>query len=174
MNVIKMFVLALTGAFLLLYPLASLYTVIVVLGIAMICYGVVSCVGFFVERSRKEQKEKKKRTVISLLIGILVLACGIFVVVKPNTVADYFPTLVGLLVLVAGILSCAEAIGRRKESAEWKYMLAVSLATLVLGAIILFRRFDQETTVRILGTGMLYLGAAGAAESKDETEETKP
>ena len=168
MNVIKMFVLALTGAFLLLYPLASLYTVIIILGIAIICYGLISCVGYFVDRSRKDQEDNKKRTIFSLLIGILALACGIGIVVKPNTVGEYFPTLVGLLILATGILSGADAFGRRKESANWKPMLAVSLATLVLGAIILFRHFDQETTVRILGTAMLYIGAAGAAESKEE------
>ena len=164
MNTIKMLVLAITGAFLLLYPLASLYTAIIVLGIALICYGVAACVAFIAERVRKDREKEKKRTFVSLLIGIFALSLGICTVVKPEVVADLFPTLVGLFVLAAGVLSGADAFGRRKESAGWTTMLAVSLATVVLGAIVLFRRFDQETTVRILGTVLLYLGAAGAAE----------
>ena len=168
MNVIKMFVLALTGAFLLLYPLASLYTVIIILGIAIICYGLISCVGYFVDRSRKDQEDNKKRTIFSLLIGILALACGIFTVTKPEMIAEYFPILAGLLVLVAGILRTAETIVHRKEFAAWKPVLAVSLATIVLGTILLLCSFDQQTTVRILGTVMLYLGATGAVETGGE------
>ena len=167
MNVIKMLVLALAGVILLIYPVASLITVIVILGIALIGYGAVSCIGFIVERAKKEQTEKK-RTVLSLLIGILALACGIFTVTKPEMIAEYFPILAGLLVLVAGILRTAETIVHRKEFAAWKPVLAVSVATIVLGAILLFCSFDQQTTVRILGTVMLYLGATGAVETGNE------
>ena len=119
------------------------------------------------EAFEKEQEEKK-RTVLSLLIGILALACGIFAVVKPETVAQYFPILAGLLVLSTGILRSAETIVHRKEFAAWKPVLAVSVATIVLGAILLFCSFDQQTTVRILGTVMLYLGATGAVETGGE------
>ena len=167
MNVIKMLVLALAGVILLIYPVASLITVIFILGIALIGYGAVSCIGFIVERAKKEQTEKK-RTVLSLLISILALACGIFTVTKPEMIAEYFPILAGLLVLVAGILRTAETIVHRKEFAAWKPVLAVSVATIVLGAILLFCSFDQQTTVRILGTVMLYLGATGAVETGGE------
>ena len=168
MNVIKMLVLALAGVVLLVYPVASLHTAIVILGIALIGYGAASCIAFIAERVKKEQEEEKKRTVLSLLIGILALACGIFAVAKPETVAQYFPILAGLLVLSTGILRSAETIVHRKEFAAWKPVLAVSLATVVLGAILLFCSFDQQTTVRILGTVMLYLGATGAVETGGE------
>jgi uncharacterized membrane protein HdeD (DUF308 family) len=167
MNVVKMLVLALAGVILLIYPVASLHTAIVILGIALIGYGAASCLAFIMERAKKEQEEKK-RTVLSFLIGILALACGIFAVVKPETVAQYFPILAGLLVLSIGILRSAETIVHKKEFAAWKPVLAVSLATIVLGAILLFCNFDQQTTVRMLGTVMLYLGATGAVETGSE------
>ena len=70
------------------------------------------------------------------------------------------------MLLATGILSCMETIIGKNGLIYWKYDLAFSLATIVIGAILMFCSFDQVTTVRMLGTVMVYLGALGAVENR--------
>ena len=168
LNIIKMLALAVAGVYLLLYPKESLFTAICILGIAVGCYGLFTCLAYLVLRGKKDQDGKAKRSVFSLVIGIPALVCGILLAVKPDLVADYFPVVSGLFVLAAGILSSAEAIVSWKVNAAWKSKLGVAVATIVLGVLFMFCEFDHGTAVRLLGTVMLYLGAAGLFEGKSE------
>ncbi|MCR5137072.1 MAG: DUF308 domain-containing protein [Oscillospiraceae bacterium] len=166
-NILKMLAIALAGVLLLFFPVASLYTVIIDIGIALLVYGVFSVVAFLISRNRKKEgKERSEKSIergklVSIVIGVVALVCGIVVLVRPALIAEFFPTLVALFVIVAGVLMVIKAIGRKKESEGWKSMLAIALATVILGVILLIKPFDEGTTVRILGTVMLYLGAAG-------------
>lgn len=168
LNIIKMLALAVAGVYLLLYPKESLFTAIYILGIAVGCYGLFTCLAYLIQRGQKDQEGKAKRSVFSLVIGIPALICGIILAVKPDLVADYFPFVSGIFVLAAGILSSAEAIVSWKVSAAWKSKLGVGVATIVLGVIFMFCEFDHGTAVRLLGTVMLYLGATGLFEGKSE------
>ena len=150
MNILKGVFIALAGVFLLLFPTESLYTITIYLGIAMVCYGAFTIIAFFVSRSKDQSEQSAKSRnqgkIISLIIGALVLICGIVSLAKPELVVEFFPRLVSVFVLAAGVLGIADAI-----------------ATVILGGIILVRPFDEVSIVRILGTVLLYLGASAAA-----------
>ena len=167
MNILKGVFIALAGVFLLLFPTESLYTITIYLGIAMVCYGAFTIIAFFVSRSKDQSeqstKSKNQGKIISLIIGALVLICGIVSLAKPALVVEFFPRLVSVFVLAAGVLSIAEAIAKRKESDGWIHLFAIAIATVILGCIILVRPFDEVSIVRILGTVLLYLGASAAA-----------
>ncbi len=171
-NILKGLVFAVLGILLLLFPVESLYTVILYVGIAAVCYGVFSAAAFLISRSKekkgREQNEKSRQRgkIFSLAIGILALAGGIVVLLRPELVAQFFPRLTGAAVLAAGVLCLVKAFGIRKENGAWKALIAISAATIILGGILLFRPFDEGTTVRILGSIMLYLGA-GSMVSPD-------
>jgi uncharacterized membrane protein HdeD (DUF308 family) len=169
LSILKGLLVAIAGVLLLLFPTESLYTVLIYLGIAMVCYGAVTIIAFFVSRSKAEteqsEKSKNQGKIISLVTGILALACGIVVLAKPELVVEFFPRLVSAFVLAAGAACIAKAISKRKESDGWIHMFAIAVATVILGGIILFRPFDEVTIVRILGTVLLYLGAGSAVEA---------
>lgn len=168
MNITKVLAVAVAGAYLLLYPNESLFSAIYILGAAIICYGLFTCVAYYVQRNRDDLEETNKRTVFSLVIGILALICGILIIIKSDLVAGYFPVVSGMFVLAAGILTSAEAIVSWKVYAAWKSKLAVGVATIVLGVILLFCNFDHGTAVRLVGTVMLYLGTTGIVENISE------
>lgn len=167
-NILKSLLIAVAGVFLLLFPSESLNTVLFYLGIAMVCYGVFTIIAFFISRSKAdaEQSEKSKNQgkIISLVIGILVLVCGIVVLTKTELVIQFFPRLASVFILVVGVACIAKALSKRKEDESWLNLLAIAVATVILGGIILFRPFDELTIVRILGTVMLYLGAEATVE----------
>lgn len=168
MNILKGVFVALAGILLLLFPTESLYTITIYLGIAMVCYGAFTIIAFFVSRSKEntEQSEKSKNQgkIISLVMGILVLVCGIVVLTKTELVIQSFPRLASVFILAVGVASIAKALSNRKEDNRWLNMLATAVATVILGGVILFRPFDELTIVRILGTVMLYVGAGAAVE----------
>ena len=163
-NFVKMLAFAAAGVYLLVYPLESLYSVIYVLGLVIGCYGIITCLAYLLQR--KDPDAQNRKSIFSLIVGLLALVCGIFMALKPNVVSQYFPYVAGLLVLATGILSCMETIIGKNGLIYWKYDLAFSLATIVIGAILMFCTFDQVTTVRMLGTVMVYLGAVGAVENR--------
>lgn len=163
-NFVKMLAFAAAGVYLLVYPLETLYSVIYVLGLVIGVYGLFTCLGYLLQR--KDPDAQNRKSIISFVIGILALACGVFMAINPNIVSQYFPFVAGIFVLATGILSCMETIIGRNGLAYWKYDLAFSLATIVIGAILMFCTFDQVTTVRMLGTVMVYLGAVGAVENR--------
>ena len=168
LNILKSLLVAIAGVFLLLFPSESLNTVLFYLGIAMVCYGAFTIISFFTSRSKEaaEQSEASKNQgkIISLVLGILVLICGIVVLAKTELVIQFFPRLASVFILAVGVACIAKALSRRKEDDSWLNLLATAVATVILGGIILFRPFDELTIVRILGTVMLYLGAGAAVE----------
>ena len=163
-NFVKMLAFAAAGVYLLVYPLESLYSVIYVLGLVIGGYGFFTCLAYLLQR--KDPDAQNRKSIFSFVIGILALACGIFTALKPDIVSGSFPFVAGILVLATGILLCMEAIVGRNGFTYWKYDLAFSIATIVIGGILMFCSFDQVTTVRMLGTVMVYLGAVGAVENR--------
>ena len=163
-NFIKMLAFAAAGIYLLVFPLETLYSVIYVLGLVIGVYGLFTCLGYLLQR--KDPDVQNRKSIFSFVIGLLALVCGIFMALKPDVVSESFPFVAGMFVLATGILSLMETIIGRNGLAYWKYDLAFSLATIVIGAIIMFCTFDQVTTVRMLGTVMVYLGAVGSVENR--------
>ena len=169
LNILKSLLIAIAGVFLLLFPSESLQTVLFYLGIAMVCYGVFTIIAFFISRGKEpaEQSEKSKNQgkIISLVLGILVLVCGVVVLTKTELVIQFFPRLASIFILTVGVACIPKALSTRRENGNWLNLLAIAVATVILGGIILFRPFDELTIVRILGTVMLYLGAGAAVAS---------
>ena len=161
-NFIKMLAFAAAGVYLLVYPLESLYSVIYVIGLVIGVYGLFTCLGYLLQR----KDAQNRKTIISFIVGILALMCGVCMALNPNLVSKYFPYVAGIFVLAIGILSCMETIVGKNGLSYWKFDMAFSLATMVIGAILMICTFDQITTVRMLGTVMVYLGALGAVENR--------
>ena len=163
-NFVKMIAFAAAGVYLLVYPLETLYSVIYVFGLVIGVYGLFTCLGYLLQR--KDADAQNRKSIFSFVIGIIALACGAYTAFNPNVVSESFPFVAGMFVLATGILSLMEAIVGRNGFAYWKYDMAFSIATIVIGIILMFCTFDQVTTVRMLGTVMVYLGAVGAVENR--------
>ena len=88
-NFVKMLAFAAAGVYLLVYPLETLYSVIYVLGLVIGVYGLFTCLGYLLQR--KDPDAQNRKSIISFVIGILALACGVFMAINPNIVSQYFP-----------------------------------------------------------------------------------
>ena len=86
------------GIYMVLSPGAALANIIKIIGIALIVAGAVTVLLYVFN------KDSQSRSFTSLATGIILVIAGIVFLVKPGAIEKIFPTVVGILVIVNGIL----------------------------------------------------------------------
>lgn len=163
-NVTKMIILAAAGLLFLIYPSKSLEVAVQLLGAGLILLGIVIGVSYLVK------KEKEKKDLVSLIFGCVLIVLGILDIIFRNKVLEVFPAIAGIAVAVGGIAGLVQAVRQKQKGKNWKYLMTVSVTSILLGAIMFIRGFDRETILRVLGAALLYLGAIGVVNALDEKE----
>ena len=102
---------------------------------------------------------KNKR---SLLLGIVAAAVGAVLLFQPALFQSILTVILGIYILIDGLLNLKRALElRRMEHMGWTLYLVLSLITVVLGLVVVFRPMLAGTTlVRLIGASLLYSGAA--------------
>lgn len=151
-NVISAIIMILIGAFLVFYPGDTINTVVTVFGYALIIAGAVAVISAILQ--------KENRSIPNLVQGAVEIIVGIWVVSNPGTVVSIFPMIAGAIIVVSGVASFFDAVGRRSgTSSGWKVSLILSVVTIILGVIIFANPFSTVTLLlRIIGVAFLYNG----------------
>ena len=124
-----------------------------VLGAAMILFGAVKLVGYF---SRDLYRLAFQ---YDLGFGLLLIALGTLVLIRPAGVLDFLFTALGIAVLTDGLYKVQIAVdARRFGISTWWLTLALAIAAGGVGLALVFRPWDSARLLTIL------LGAALLAE----------
>lgn len=124
-----------------------------VLGAAMILFGAVKLVGYC---SRDLYRLAFQ---YDLGFGLLLIALGVLVLVRPTQVLDFLFTALGVAVLTDGLYKVQIALdARRFGISTWWLTLILAIATVGVGLALVFRPWDSVRLLTIL------LGAALLAE----------
>lgn len=124
-----------------------------VLGVAMILFGVVKLVGYC---SRDLYRLAFQ---YDLGFGLLLIALGVLVLVRPAQVLDFLFTALGVAVLTDALYKVQIALdARRFGISTWWLTLALAVAAGAVGLALVFRPWDSARLLTIL------LGAALLAE----------
>ena len=124
-----------------------------VLGTAMILFGAVKLVGYC---SRDLYRLAFQ---YDLGFGLLLIALGVLVLVRPTQVLDFLFTALGVAVLTDGLYKVQIALdARRFGISTWWLTLILAIATVGVGLALVFRPWDSVRLLTIL------LGAALLAE----------
>ena len=124
-----------------------------VLGAAMVLFGAVKLVGYF---SRDLYRLAFQ---YDLGFGLLLIALGTLVLVRPTGVLDFLFTALGIAVLADGLFKVQIAVdARRFGISTWWLTLALAIAAGAVGLALVFRPWDSARLLTIL------LGAALLAE----------
>ncbi len=123
------------------------------LGAAMILFGAVKLVGYC---SRDLYRLAFQ---YDLGFGLLLIALGVLVLVRPTQVLDFLFTALGVAVLTDGLYKVQIALdARRFGISTWWLTLILAIATVGVGLALVFRPWDSVRLLTIL------LGAALLAE----------
>lgn len=124
-----------------------------VLGTAMILFGAVKLVGYF---SRDLYRLAFQ---YDLGFGLLLIALGTLVLVRPGKVLDFLFTVLGVAVLTDGLYKVQIAAdAKRFGISTWWFTLVLAIAAGVVGLALVFRPWDSTRLLTIL------LGASLLAE----------
>ena len=124
-----------------------------VLGAAMILFGAVKLVGYF---SRDLYRLAFQ---YDLGFGLLLIALGVLVLIRPAGVLDFLFTALGIVVLTDGLYKVQIAVdAKRFGIPAWWLTLALAVAAGAVGLALVFRPWDSARLLTIL------LGAALLAE----------
>ena len=119
------------GLVMLIWPQWSLQIIFKWVGIGLIVTGLIKGVIYFTK------KEKKERSVSDLLVGIAQLAAGIFVVVKAEFLASYFPIVAAILLAYGAIVMIVRAVSMKDGNQNrFRLSLILGIVTLVLAVVV--------------------------------------
>lgn len=146
----------LLGLVLLIWPATVMDVLCYLTGGILLLYGVISIVGFCREEMRTAG------SFLTLLLGIVAAAVGAVLLFQPVLFQSILTVILGLYILIDGLLNLKRAMElRRMEHMGWTLYLILSLITVVLGLLVVFRPMLAGTAlVRLIGISLLYSGVA--------------
>ena len=140
------------GVVLFLWPGLSVMIAIRVAGIGLLAVG---CVETFLSY---RHTGAELVPYASLAAGLSAVAAGILVLLKGKFLVSLFPTVVGIIILINGILNLTKALELKKYSFEaWKWPFIMALLTVIGGIVILVNPFTAvKILVRVMGGILVY------------------
>lgn len=97
---------------------------------------------------------------MSVLMGIIVLAVGIWFLIQPSVIMSLIPIVIGVVLLFHGIRALKETVDAKKFGyGSWGVNLALALLSIVFGIICIFDAFSiMEKAIMIVGIILIFNG----------------
>ncbi len=96
------------------------------------------------------------------ILGFVVLFVGIWIFLKPQSVASLIPIVIGVILVVHAIQDIRLAFEVRRNNYEsWWGMLVIASVSMVFGILSIVKAFGIVTfAVRMIGIGLIYDGVS--------------
>ena len=133
---------------------ASVLTIVAnVLAVVLIIIGVVYMCSYFLNIVTNG---------FSAMLGLVVLAVGIWFLVQPKVVVSLIPIVIGLVLIFHSIRSIIEAVDARKYGyGGWSVGLIFSIISLIFGIICVTNAFDvMKTATVVVGIILIFNGVS--------------
>lgn len=85
---------------------------------------------------------------------------GAWILLKPESIMKAVPVIVGIIIVIHGINNAVQSVDLKKLGyGNWWIACLLGLATIVLGAVLIFKPFGVINTVtRVIGGFLIYDG----------------
>lgn len=151
------------GIFLLINPDVVLIVVCRLIGLALLIYGVVLIISSIMAGSPKERQQAGFFAVSSMVFGIVLVAIGIFIFIRPGTIVGFVSILFAIILFTYGVHDIIEMQYLfRYQDVRWWISLIGAIVTIALGLIILLNPFGSAAVLmQITGIGLIFTGVSG-------------
>ncbi|MDD6643688.1 MAG: DUF308 domain-containing protein [Firmicutes bacterium] len=142
------------GLLLVLFPEVSTAVIYRVLGIALLCFGVIKLIGYF------SRDLFRLAFQFDLEFGILLLALGLLVLVRPVGAMSFLCIALGIAILADGLFKLRIAADARTFGVRpWWLLFTLAILTAVVGLLLIFRpRESAVFLTALLGVSLLTEG----------------
>ena len=151
-------VLLVIGVILLAAPEAAMIGIVILIGIVMLAYSVITILMTISRRSKGESAV--------FTIPVIVLIIGILLLVFRDGVANVLlPIIIGIWAIITGVMSLMDASSlKHMGSVSWRVPTITGIAALVLGIIILIGIAATNVLGILLGVCLLIYGITSIVE----------
>lgn len=142
------------GLVLLIWPGTTTQVVCMVLGAALVVYGVLQIVFYLANKDRNIAMQGM------MVFGIVVAVLGVWILLKPEMIIMAVPVIVGVLIMIHGIHNVVQAIALKKDGyTNWWVAFLLGAITVVFGVVLICNPFTVvDTVVRLIGAFLIYDG----------------
>lgn len=142
------------GILMMVMPDQSMSTLVNVFGVFMMVFGMIKLVGYFSKDLYRLAFQ------YDLQFGILLLALGFIVVMKPNNVMNFLCIALGISILADGLFKMQIAIDSKKFGIpSWWLIMVLAVAADIIGLVLVFRPTESVHIMTILlGVSLLAEG----------------
>lgn len=142
------------GIALMVWPIASLNVFCYVIGSVTVAYGLWRIYRFVTHR-------EERYVTVGLFVGIVALALGLCLFIKPEIFSSILPMILGLYLVFDGMVKLQAAFDIKRDGYEkWGILLLLALLMIALGVVIILNPFDSATVlVAFIGASMVVDGA---------------
>lgn len=144
------------GVVLVGWPDDSLRWICRLLGIVLLVSGAVFIISYLTK--------KKASTVLQydLLIGVILALLGIWLLTNPSIIITFIQYIFGAILIIHGVIDVQGALSLRSfGSSRWWPALLCAIATIALGALIIFNPFASMSALLILiGISLIFDGVS--------------
>ena len=142
------------GILMMVMPDQSMSTLVNIFGVFMMVFGVIKLVGYFSKDLYRLAFQ------YDLQFGILLLALGFIVVMKPNNVMNFLCIALGISILADGLFKMQISIDSKKFGiSSWWLIMILAVAADIIGLLLVFRPTESVHIMTILlGVSLLAEG----------------
>ena len=142
------------GLVLLIWPGTTTQVVCMVLGAALVVYGVLQIVFYLANKDRNIAMQGM------MVFGIVVAVIGVWILLKPEMIIMAVPVIVGILIVIHGIHNVVQAIALKKDGyTNWWVAFLLGVITVTFGVVLICNPFTVvDTVVRLIGAFLIYDG----------------
>ena len=146
---------AVLGIVLLIWPAGSLLIIAKCIGVFLAGGGIAA--GFMYYRDHDSAMKS-----VLLILAVVMLICGVVIFLHPEELIKLFPTIVGILVMVSGLINLGETfVLSRSKYGKWWVSLIIAVITIALGVFIVNKAFSLATLItRIAGGVLIFDGVS--------------
>ena len=142
------------GLVLLIWPGISRDLICLSFGVVLLIYGIITIISFFVHDSRLGTFR------FELILGIVAAAAGLLFLIKPEFVKSVIPVVLGIYIIIDALLNLKRSLELHSlQYGRWWVILVLSLVSVALGVLILFRPgMTADVLIMVIGGVFVYNG----------------
>ena len=121
------------GLFIFIKPDTTLSVISYIIGGILLAIGLYSCYKYFSIDNLGNIFN------FELVYGVLMIIAGLFLIFKPTALAQVFPVILGIWIIINSVTKFQYALVLKKiKNPDWAYTSLISLLTFIWGIVLLF------------------------------------
>ena len=144
----------LLGLVLAIWPDATKMAVSYLIGAALVVFGVIQVVRYFVYEVRLDLFR------YDFVSGLILLGAGVFLLMRPEIIVGFLPVLLGIAIVIDGAVKIQQSMDLlRAGYRRWWLVLLLAALALAAGGVLLINPFEAASTlVLMIGIVLIYNG----------------